>query len=82
MALYNELFLKSTQGSTSVEKLVNDGVFHSFHTYFQYGKNFDPNARTLTKLESNEIFNDFAISREPFDEIDSNFFILKLWTRK
>ena len=34
-----------------------------------------------TKLESNEIFNDFAISREPFDEIDSNF-ILKIWTSK
>ena len=33
-------------------------------------------------LEPNEIFNDFAISREPFDEIDSNFFILKVWTRK
>ena len=31
-------------------------------------------ARRLTKLEPNEIFNDFAISREPFDEIDSNFF--------
>ena len=25
--------------------------------------NFDPNARRLTKLEPNEIFNDFAISR-------------------
>ena len=37
--------------------------------------NFDPNART--KLEPNEIFNDFAISREPFDEIDSNFFYFK-----
>ena len=29
------------------------------------------------KLEPNEIFNDFAISREPFDEIDSNFFYFK-----
>ena len=29
----------------------------------------DPNAQKLSKLESNEIFNDFAISREPFDEI-------------
>ena len=29
-----------------------------------------------------EIFNDFAMSREPLDEIDSNFFILKVWTRK
>ena len=33
-------------------------------------QNFDPNARRLTKLEPNEIFNDFAISREPFDEIE------------
>ena len=39
---------------------------------------FDPTARRFTKLEPNEIFNDFAISRELFDEIDSNFFILKL----
>ena len=38
---------------------------------------FDPNARRLTKLEANEIFIDFAISREPFDEIDSNFFYFK-----
>ena len=36
---------------------------------------FDPNARRLTKLEPNEIFNDFAIS--PFDEIDSKFFYFK-----
>ena len=34
---------------------------------------FDPNARRFTKLEPN----DFAISREPFDEIDSNFFYFK-----
>ena len=40
-------------------------------------RNFDPNVRRLTKLEPNEIFNDFAISREPFDEIDSNFFYFK-----
>ena len=39
-------------------------------------QNFDPNVRRLTKLEPNEIFNDFAISREQFDEIDSNFFYL------
>ena len=38
---------------------------------------FDPNARRLTKLEPNEISNDFAISRETFDEIDSNFFNFK-----
>ena len=35
-------------------------------------QNFDPNARRFTKLEPN-----FAISREPFDEIDSNFFYFK-----
>ena len=34
----------------------------------------DPNARRLTKLEPNSIFNDFAISRQPFDEIESNFY--------
>ena len=45
-------------------------------------QNFDPNARRLTKLKPNEIFNDFAISREPFDDIDSNFFILEVWTSK
>ena len=39
--------------------------------------NFDPNARRLTKLETSEIFNDFVISRKPFDEIDSNFFYFK-----
>ena len=39
--------------------------------------NFEPNARRLTKLEPNEIFNDFAISREPLYEIDSNFFYFK-----
>ena len=45
-------------------------------------ENFDPNARRLTKLEPNEIFNDFAISREPFDEIDSNFFYFKGMNQK
>ena len=40
-------------------------------------QNFDPNARRFTKLEPNEIFNDIAISRQPFDEIDSNFFYFK-----
>ena len=41
-----------------------------------------PIARILPKLHPNEIFNDFAIYREKFDEIDSNFFILKVWSRK
>ena len=36
-----------------------------------------PNARRLTKLEPNETFNDFFISRKPCDEIDSNFFYFK-----
>ena len=40
-------------------------------------QNFDPDARRLTKLEPNEIFNDFAISRVPFDEIDPGFFYFK-----
>ena len=31
----------------------------------------------FTKLEPNEIFNDFALSREPFNEIDSNFCYFK-----
>ena len=35
------------------------------------------NISKLTKLDPNKIFNDFAISREPFDEIDSNFFYFK-----
>ena len=30
--------------------------------------------RQRTKLEPNEIFNDFAISREPLDEIGLKFF--------
>ena len=34
-------------------------------------------ARRLTNLEPNEIFNDFAISREAFGEIDSAFFYFK-----
>ena len=45
-------------------------------------QNFDSNARRLTKLEPNEIFNDFAISREPFDEIDSNSFNFKGMDKK
>ena len=40
------------------------------YTGNQNCQNVDPNARRLTKLEPNEIFNDFVISREPFDEID------------
>ena len=49
---------------------------------FCYGNGYDGvvvrvNARRLSKLKPNEIFNDFAISREPFNEIDSNFFYFK-----
>ena len=40
-------------------------------------RKFRPERTKLTKLETNEIFNDCAISREPFDEIDSNFFDFK-----
>ena len=53
-------------------------VFFLFEGYGNRNcQNFDPNARRLTKLEPNEIFIEFAISREPFDEIDSNFFYFK-----
>ena len=41
------------------------------------GNRIDPNARRLTKIKPKEIFNNSAISREPFDEIDSNFFYFK-----
>ena len=37
-------------------------------------QNFDPNARRFTMLAPNEIFNDFAKSREPFDEIGTFYF--------
>ena len=36
-----------------------------------------PNARRLTKIKPNEIFKDYAISRQPIDEINSNFFYFK-----
>ena len=60
-------------------KIIECGFFCLKGVYWEL--KFDPNARRLTKLEPNEIFNDFPISRE-VDEIDSNFFILKVWTRK
>ena len=34
-------------------------------------------AGTNTKLKPNEIFNDFAISQDPIDKIDPNFFHFK-----
>ena len=40
--------------------------FFFFERCILGNENFDPNARRLTKLEANEIFIDFAISREPF----------------
>ena len=40
-------------------------------------KPIGPERRRLPKLEPNKIFNDFAISREPFNEIDFNFFYFK-----
>ena len=71
-------------------KIIECGFFVSkVYTGNRNCENFDPNARSLTTLEPNEIFNDFAISREPFDEADSNFFYFKAiqsntktdWTR-
>ena len=38
---------------------------------------FDPNVRRLTKLEPNEIFNDFSISQDQIDNIDPGFFYFK-----
>ena len=61
-------------------EIIECGFFCLNRTGNRNCQNFDPNARRFTKLEPNEIFNDFAISRVPFDEID--FFILKVWTRK
>ena len=55
-------------------KIMECGCLKGLYTGNQNCQNFDPNARRLTKLEPNEIFNDFAIFREPFNEIDSNFF--------
>ena len=36
-----------------------------------------PNAQRLTKIKPNEIFNDFAMSQDPLDEIDPDFFYFK-----
>ena len=57
------------------ERVEMSAVFFVWKVYT--GNRNCPNARRLTKLEPNEIFSDFAISREPFDEIDSNFFYFK-----
>ena len=40
-------------------------------------QNFDPNVRRLTKLEPNEIFNDFSISQDSIDEIDPGCYYFK-----
>ena len=40
-------------------------------------ENCNPIARSLTKIKPNKMFHDFAISQEPIDEIDSNFFYFK-----
>ena len=58
-------------------KIIECGFFCLKGVYWESKLPTDPNARRLTKLEPNENFNDFAISREPFDEIDSNFFYFK-----
>ena len=52
-------------------KIIECGIFCLKSVYWESKL---PNARRLTKLEPNEILNGFAISREPFDAIDSNFF--------
>ena len=39
--------------------------------------NFDPIARRLTKLKTNEIFKDFAISWDRINEIDPDSFYFK-----
>ena len=57
-------------------EIIECGFFCLKGVYWE-SKRIDPNARRFTKLEPNEIFNDFAISREPFDEIDSNYFYFK-----
>ena len=44
--------------------------------------NGNQTARKLTNIKSNEIFNGFALSRQPFDEIDSNIFDFKDMNQK
>ena len=56
--------------------------FCSKGVYWESKLRFDSNAQSLTKLEPNEIFNDFAIFREPFDESESNFFYFKGMEKK
>ena len=53
-------------------EIIECGFFCLKGVYWE--SNFDPITRRLIKLNPNEILNDFAISPEPFDEIDSNFF--------
>ena len=50
-------------------------ISHEQVKIFEFG---DPNARRLTKLEPNEVFNDFSISRHQIDENDLGFYILKI----
>ena len=62
-------------------KLKKDNRVYAFvwkvYTGYRSCQNFDPNARRLKKPKPTEIFNDFAISQEPFDEIDSYVFYFK-----
>ena len=53
-------------------EIIECGFFYLEAVYLESKQ---PSARRLTKLEPNEIFNDFAISREPFDKIDSKVFL-------
>ena len=64
-------------------KIIECGVFvWKVYTGNRNCQNFDPNARRLTKLEPNEIFNDFAILGTVGWNQFKLFFILKIWTGK
>ena len=45
--------------------------------YTRNCENFDPNSRRLKQIKPSEIFNEFDISLEPSDKIDSKFFYCK-----
>ena len=56
--------------------MINEcGFFCSKGVYWE--SNFHPIARRLTNFKPNEILNDFAISWDPINEIDPDFFYFK-----
>ena len=56
-------------------KIIECGFFCLKGVYWESNfSKFDPIARRLTKLKPNEIFNDFAISWDPINEIDPDLF--------